>query len=133
MPHPKTLAFDMRMKKLFDEVDDYIEDLYGDKYTLNPVRPARGETANPEADGLFYTGAFFTPGYGSEHGRGYLIEVIMSTPEKVDKETRREIYEAAADKVRELLPLHFPERHLSVRRDKNHFKIIGDFGLGEVR
>jgi len=126
------IEFDNRMKKLFDEVDGFIEDLYGDRYILHPMRPARGETANPEADGLFNIGANFTPGYGSELGRGYLIDVSMSTLEKVDSGVRREIYEAAADKVRELLPLHFPERELTVRRDGNHFKIQGDFSLGEI-
>ena len=126
------MEFDHRLKKLFDEVDDYIEDLYGDRYSLNPVRPARGETANPESDGLFNIGANFTPGFGSELGRGYLIDVSMSTLEKVDEDVRREIYEAAANKVKELLPLHFPERILTVLRDGNHYKIQGDFGLGEI-
>jgi len=132
MWHPKMQEFDDRMKKLFDEVDDFIEDLYGGKYALHPMRPVRGETSNPEADGLFNIGAVFTPGYGSELGRGYLIDVSMSTLEKVDEDMRREIYEATADKVRELLPLHFPERELTVRRDRNHFKIQGDFGLGKI-
>jgi hypothetical protein len=132
MWHPKMEEFDNRMKKLFDEVDDFIEDKYGDCYSLHPLRPARGETSNPEADGLFNIGAIFTPGYGSELGRGYLIDVSMSTMDKVDEDVRGEIYEAAANKVRELLPLHFPERELTVMRDKNHFKIQGDFSLGEI-
>jgi len=126
------VEFDDRLKKLFDEVDDFIEDHYGNCYSLHPMRPARGETANPEADGLFNIGANFTPGFGSELGRGYLIDVSMSTLDKVDDEMRRKIYEAAAEKVRELLPIHFPERELTVRRDKNHFKIQGDFSLGEA-
>ena len=132
MPHPKTMEFDARLKNLFDEVDHYLEDIYGNRYSLHLTRPARGETANPETDGLFYVGANFTPGFGSELGRGYLIQVLMSTPEKVDEDVRREIYEAAAEKVKELLPIHFPERELTVRRDKNHFKIQGDFSLGDT-
>jgi len=120
------------MKKLFDEVDNYIEDIYGGRYKLHPVRPERGKTSNPEADGLFNIGANFTPGFGSELGRGYLIDVAMSTLEKVDEDVRREIYEAAAEKVKELLPIHFPERELTVRRDRNHFKIQGDFSLGNI-
>jgi hypothetical protein len=132
MWHPKTIEFDNRMKTLFDEVDHYIEDLYGGRYRLHPARPARGETANPEMDGLFNIGAVFTPGFGSELGRGYLIDVAMSTLEKVDESVRREIYGAAAEKVRELLPLHFPERTLTVQRDNNHFKIQGDFSLGVI-
>jgi hypothetical protein len=130
MYHPKMIVFDARMKKMFDEVDDFIEDAYGDKYPLHPVRPARGDTANKEADGLFNIGADFTLGFGSEHGRGYLINVSMATLEKVDEATRREIYEATAEKVKELIPIHFPERELTVRRDGNHFKIQGDFSMG---
>ncbi|MDR2588489.1 MAG: hypothetical protein LBC67_03595 [Spirochaetales bacterium] len=132
MWHPKMAEFNGRLKKLFDEVDEYIEDLYGASYPLHPARPLRGRTANPQADGLFNVGADFTAGYGSELGRGYLIDVEMATLEKVEEASRREIYEAAARKVRELLPLRFPERDLSVRRDGNHFKIQGDFGLGEI-
>ena len=126
------VEFDNRLKTLFDEVDHYIEDLYGDRYALHPVRPARGQTANPQSDGLFNIGADFTPGFGSELGRGYLINVDMSTLEEVDGNVRREIYEAAVEKVRELLPLHFPERELTVNRDRNHFKIQGDFSLGVI-
>ena len=120
------------MKKLFDEVDNFIEDLYGGRYNLHPTRPARGQTSNPEADGLFNIGANFTPGFGSNLGRGYSIDVSISTLEKVDEDLRREIYEAAAEKVKELLPVHFPERELDVKRDGNHFKIQGDFSLGDV-
>ena len=132
MWHPKMTEFDDRMKDLFDEVDHHIEDLYGDLYDLPPARPARGETANPEADGLFNIGANFTPGYRSKLGRGYIIDVSMSTLEKVDGAVRREIYEATAEKVRELLPLYFPERELTVRCDGNHFYIQGDFSLGKI-
>jgi len=124
--------FDGRLKKLFDEVDAYIEELYGDRYPLNPVRPKRGTTANPEADGLFNIGANFTPGFTSELGRGYLINVSISTMEKVDENVRREIYEAATEKVKELLLVYFPERELTVRHDGNFFKIQGDFNLGDV-
>jgi hypothetical protein len=132
MWHPKMVEFDEQLKKLFDEVDDYIEDLYGDMYPLHPVRPARGQTANPEADGLFNIGANFTAGYGSALGRGYVIDVSMSTLEKVDENIRREIYNATARKVSELLPVYFPDRELTVRRDRNHFKIQGDFSLGVI-
>ena len=132
MWHPRMVEFDDRMKKLFDEVNDFIEDLYGDRYPLHPARPPRGETSDREADGLFSLAAIFTPGYGSELGRGYLINVSMSTLEKVDDEVRREIYEATAEKVKELLPVHFPERELNVLRDGCHFKIQGDFSLGVI-
>ena len=132
MWHPKTVEFDKRMKKLFDEVDDYIEDLYGEQYPRHPVRLPRGETSNPEADGLFNIGANFTPGFGSELGRGYIIDFSISTLQEVDEKERFEIYQAAVRKVIELLPVHFPERELSVQRDRNQFKILGDFSLGSI-
>ncbi|MCL2244283.1 MAG: hypothetical protein FWC03_07420 [Treponema sp.] len=132
MYHPKLTSFLDQLKKLFDEVDSHIEDLYGDRYPLHPMRPKRGETANPEADGLFNIGANFTPGFISEHGRGYIIDISIATLEKIDENVRREIYEAATDKVKELLPLYFPERELFVRRDGIHFKIQGDFSLGNI-
>ena len=132
MWHPKMVEFDKRMKALFDEVDHYLEDLYGDKYPLHPSRPLRGETENPEMDGLFNISAVFTPGFNSEHGRGYIIDVSISTLEKVDENIRGEIYEAAAEKAKELLPVHFPERELTIQREKNHFKIQGDFSLGNA-
>jgi len=132
MYHPKTIEFERRLKELFDEVDRVIEDRYGRSYNLHPARPERGRTANPQADGLFNIGADFTPGYGSDRGRGYLIDVVMATLDDVDPDVRLKIYEDAAEEVRTLLPLRFPERRLEVARDGNHFKILGDFGLGAV-
>ena len=132
MWHPKMAAFDDKMKELFDEVDHFIEDLYGDRYNLHPVRPARGETSNPEADGLFNIGAVFSPGFMSKLGRGYIIEKKMATLEKVDPLVRREIYEATAEKVKELLPKYFPDRDLKIECDGNRFRILGDFSLGEI-
>ena len=132
MWHPKMAKFDERMKELFDEVDHYIEDLYCGKYHLHPVRPSRGKTSNTEADGLFNVGASFTPGFGSELGRGYIIDVKIATLEKIDEVKRREIHTTVAKKVEELLPVYFPERELVVRRDIKHYKIQGDFCLGII-
>ena len=124
--------FEKRMKELFDEVDHYIEDLYCGKYHLHPVRPARGETSNPEADGLFNLGARFTPGFRSKLGRGYIIDVKIATLDKIDDIKRREIHTSVAKKVEELLPVYFPERKLVVRRDVYNYKIQGDFCLGLI-
>jgi hypothetical protein len=52
--------------------------------------------------------------------------------EKVDEDLRGEIYETAAQKIKELLPVYFPDRELTVRRDRNRYKIQGDFSLGPV-
>jgi len=130
--HPKMVKFNRQMKDMLDAADKFIEDLYGTLYVLHPARPKRGATSNPQADGLFSVGADFTPGFGSKLGRGYIIDVEMKTLEKVPAEKRQEIYEAAVNKIKELLPVYFPERKLDVHREGNHFKIQGDFSLGSI-
>jgi hypothetical protein len=130
MYHPRMSAFKDTFKKMFDEVDHYIEEQYGHLYPLHPVRPARGETSNPAADGLFNIGADFTTGYGSKYGRGYLIDISMATLEKVPEEVKQEISDAVVAKLDELLPIYFPNRKLEIFSEGSHFKICGDFSLG---
>ena len=126
------IEFDDQMKKMLDEVDKFIEDKYGSDYPLHPARPKRGETANPQADGLFGIRADFTPGYGSEFGRGYLINIEIKTLEFVPYEIRYNIYRDTAKKIKELLPVYFPGRKLILKKDGNHCKLLGDFSLGTL-
>ncbi len=128
--HPKMIQFDNQMKAMLDAVDNYIEDKYGDLYPLHPVRPKRNETANPQADGLFSVRADFTPGYGSELGRGYILKVEMKTLSDIPDDVRQTIFSDAVEKFRQLLPVYFPERKLEIKQDKDFFKIVGDFSLG---
>ncbi|MCA1755319.1 MAG: hypothetical protein LC641_11610 [Spirochaeta sp.] len=130
MRHPKLQEFDDKMKHLFDEVDAYLEDRFGDRYPLHPARAADGSTANPEQSGLFAVGADFTAGYGSELGRGYLVAVDIKTLTEVPDDVEEEIDQVAVEKVSELLPVYFPQRQLEVTRDRRQFKIHGDLGLG---
>jgi len=130
--HAKQRELEARLKSLFDELDLLLEDEYGDEYPLHPNRPARGEAYNPEADGLFEAAADFTPGFGSELGRGYLVSIRVATLSRVNPETRERIMNSAVAHLRRLLPQRFPERALSVRREDDHFKIVGDFSLGAV-
>jgi hypothetical protein len=132
MQHYKLNELDKKMKALFDETDDYLEDTYGSEYPLHPARPARGETANKSSNGLFNIGAAFTPGYGSEHGRGYVVDVDMATLADVSAEREQEIEEEAAAYIRRRLPKYFPERDIELKKDGKSFKIVGDFRLGEV-
>jgi hypothetical protein len=120
------------MKALFDEIDDALEDRYGDRFTLHPNRAGRGNTSNREMDGLFNIGADFTPGYGSSLGRGYVVHIRISTLEHVPVEVREEIKSDLEFMVKEKLPVFFPGRNLRVERDGNLLKIIGDFSLGSV-
>ena len=130
--HPKVTAFDEKLKKVFDEIDDYLENKYKDIYHLHPARPEKGETANPESDGLFNVGSSFTAGYGSELGRGYTVEIRIVTLQKIDPALMYEIEEDTIALLREKLDKAFPERKLSVSRDRNIIKIHGDLKLGSL-
>lgn len=132
MKHPHLAAFETKLKRLFDVIDDHLEEKYGGRYALHPSRPKRGRTANKEQDGLFNVGATFTPGYGSKLGRGYIVQVDMVTLENVPADVRSSIEQEIADQLSEKLPYYFPHRRLCVDRDRNVFKIHGDLRLGEV-
>lgn len=123
-----TKRFERMLKALFDRIDDELEDTYGADYPLHPSRPPRGRASNKEADGLFNVGAAFSAGYGSEHGRGYVIEVRLVTLAPVHESRREEIEHHVAQRVDSLLAEFFPGRDLDVVRDGSTFKIVGDLG-----
>lgn len=124
--------FESRLKELFDEVDDYLEDKYGDRYPLHPSRARRGMTSNKESNGLFNVGASFSAGYGSEHGRGYVIDIDMITLRHVPDDVGEMIEQETADYVTRRLAYFFPDRRLEVKRDRHTFKITGDLSLGPL-
>ncbi|AEJ20075.1 hypothetical protein [Gracilinema caldarium] len=128
--HAKLRAFENQLKALFNEVDHQLEDRWGNLYSVHPNRPRRGETADPEMDGLFEVAPDFTPGIGSEMGRGYIINLRVATLDRLDSGQYEALMQEAADMVKRLLPRYFPERDLRVVRDGKRFKIIGDFSLG---
>ena len=132
MKHYKLREWEKTLKKICDEVDAILEDRFGSQYHLRPNRPARGETCNPEMDGLFNVQTVFTPGYVSRKGRGYLVEVELSTYESVSKEIRQEIRDTVLRIFRERLPVEFPGRELEIGMDGNLIKIWGDLSLGAV-
>ncbi len=129
MVGPESIEWDRKLKSLFDEVDDYLEDLFGSLYPLHPNRMKRGETANKEMDGLINIGASFSPGYGTEYGRGYVIDLHLSTLFKVDNVVKKNIEDCAIDKIKELLPKYFTNRILEVKKDGSVYKIVGDLSL----
>jgi len=120
------------MKEMFDRIDSILENRYSGSWKLRRNRPERGTTANPEADGLFNVGVFFTPGYGSTIGRGYLVEIVLASDEAVPRAKREEIELFVRDLLVEFLPIYFPDRKLSVDRDGSMYKIHGELGLGRV-
>ncbi len=130
MRHPRLVEFEARLKGLFDEVDDRLEEDYGGLFPLHPARAPHGATSNKEQSGLFNVGAAFTPGFGSRLGKGYVVDVTMVTLTNVPDYVRDEVTEEAVGLISEGLPRHFPDRTLSVERDGNSFKITGDLSLG---
>jgi hypothetical protein len=130
--HPKMAAFTKTLEALFREVDAFLEDEWGESFSLHPNRPRRGETENPEMDGLYNIGPDFTVGLGSEQGRGYIISLKAATLDTVTPEQFDFLMEEAAALIKKKLPKFFPDRDLTVVRDGKRFKIIGDFSLGEV-
>jgi hypothetical protein len=130
--HPKLAAFTGTLEELFHEVDEALENRWGSAFPLHPNRPGRGLTANPEMDGLFEIAPDFTPGFGSERGRGYLVSLRVATLEKVPPAEAEGFLEEAAALIRERLPRFFPNRRLELVREGRGFKIIGDFSLGDV-
>lgn len=130
MRHPKLVVWERTLKSMFDEIDDYLEDKYGNLYPLHPNRAVRGDTSNKESDGLFNVGAAFSAGYGSKHGRGYVIEVHMSTLSEIPQEIKKIIEKETAEMVRVKMQTFFPDRELNVEKDGNVYKIFGDLSLG---
>ncbi len=125
----EVIQFETHLKQLFDQIDEELELRWGTSYALHPARSRHRTTANPEDDGLFNIGASFSAGFGSEAGRGYVIEVRMSTLDVVPEPVRNTIRAFVAARVRELLPEYFKDAHLDVVQDGGTFKIVGDLRL----
>lgn len=132
MSHPNTILWEQRLTSIFENIDEYLEDHYGDKLPLHPNRPARGTTSNGEMDGLFNVGASFTAGYGSELGRGYVVQIEMRTLEDVPASLRKQVEQDVLNLLQRELVLRFPERKLNVELDGRIWKIVGDLSLGSV-
>lgn len=130
MEHHTRLLWESRLKKIFIKLDEYLEEKYGRRYPLHPVRAQRGSTANNAYDGLFNVGASFSAGIGSEYGPGYVVEVRMVTLSHIPAKVRAKIEEDVVECLKRELPIEFPERELQVARDGEIYKIFGDLSLG---
>ncbi|OGV61996.1 MAG: hypothetical protein A2498_08170 [Lentisphaerae bacterium RIFOXYC12_FULL_60_16] len=132
MRHHKAIKWETTLKTVMDEIDRELEDRYGDRYPLHPARPAHGKTASRDADGLFDIGASFSAGFGSKHGKGYVLQIRMATLADVPKKILHDIQHEVIVRLNEKLPQAFPGRQLEVKQDGNLFKIVGDLSLGNV-
>ncbi len=130
--HPKQEELENELANLCGNLDNHLEDKYGQKYRIHPNRLKRGAGSNPRFDGLFSTSIAFSLGYGSKSGRGYIVEVDIRTLDRVTEEDRQKILEDAFDYIKDNLKIYLPERELDIVRDGDVMKIVGDFSLGEV-
>lgn len=129
MRHHKAMNWEKRLKAVFDQIDRELEAEYGDRWSLHPSRPEEGATANPEHDGLFNIGAAFSTGIGSKHGRGYTVEIRLSTLERVSPEVRSEIRQKVFQALEKKLPDAFPGKKLHVAEESGTIRIHGDLSL----
>ena len=132
LQHPNLEAWEKRLKNVLDELNDFLEDHYGDAYTLHPSRARRDTTSNKAHDGLFDIVAHFTLGKGSKYGEGYIIDLDLATLDAVSDKFRKEIESAAMRFLRDALHTYFPGQNLKVSRDGNSLKIYGDLTLGSA-
>ena len=126
---PKQEKLELRLAEMSRELDEYLENEFGQMFRLHPSRPEHGSGANPAYDGLFSTTVAFTLGYGSQYGRGYLVNVDIRTLDYVNSDAKEKILNEAYLFIQTKLPEVFPERKLTIVREKNLLKIIGDFSL----
>ncbi len=130
--HPRMVEFDNKLKDIFNIVDDFLEDKYGDLFPLHPARAKRGDTSSKSHDGLFSVTSSFTAGIGSEKGKGYVVEIRFVTLKSVDKSIKEKIENEVIKLIDHQLDEKFENRELNVAKDGNVIKIYGDLSLGNV-
>lgn len=129
MRNERLEAFETKLAGILGEIDALLEARDGARFRRHPARPAKGETSNPQYDGLFSVVANFSAGIGSTFGPGYTLALRAATLDLVS-DAEREAWEAfAADHLRKRLPEVFPGRDLSVDRDQHGWKLHGDLSL----
>ncbi len=130
--HPATEAWEKRLRDVFHDIDRRLEARYGSRLARDPRRPAAGVTSSHEADGIFNVGAAYSPGFGSRHGAGYVVEIGIRSVRPPPPALREEIERAVVRQLRLALPRAFPGRRLEVIRDGSVWKIVGDLSLGRA-
>ena len=129
MVNPRVEAWEEKLNKILRQTDRELEKNFGSRYPIHPARPANGTTSNPQQDGLFRIYASFTPGFGSDLGKGYALDIDIPSLEKIDPEFRQEVETFAVERIRQELEKVFPGRGMELNKDGNVWKITGDLSL----
>ena len=131
MKHQQVEQWESNLNELLKRVDQALEERFGNIAKSHPARPEHGTTANPQQDGLFRVTASFTAGFGSELGRGYVLQFDMVTLHDLPQTKKEEIETFAVSMIKEGLEQVLPGRGLQVKKDGKLWKIVGDLSLGE--
>ena len=129
MRHQKAEEWEAKLNGLLKRVDRELEEAYGNLFGAHPARPPKGSTANPQQDGLFRVTASFSPGFGTELGKGYVLQLDLVTLDDVPEDRVEAIRRTAVRLIQEGLDDVLPGRNLAVKRDGNVWKIVGDLSL----
>lgn len=129
MRNPRLENWEERLNGLLRRVDHALEERFGTEFDLHPARIPHGSAANPQHDGLFRITAAFTPGFGSQLGRGYVLQLDLVTLEDVPADKVAVIENTAVRLIREGLEDALPGRNLKIERDGSLWKITGDLSL----
>lgn len=129
MRHRKAKDWEKRLKAVFDKIDIELEQQYADRFELHPARPAHGNTSSREMDGLFNVGASYSAGFGSRLGPGYVVDIRLSTLQRIPKALKLELRGKVQAMLIEALPSAFPGKQLHVDLERRHLRIHGDLSL----
>ena len=121
--------WELTLRKALDEVDAELENRFSDKIPLHPCRPAAGTTSSTKSDGLFAVTSAFSLGLTTGSGPGYTISIRVSSSLPLAPEDHDSILSAAAELIPEALSKAFPERHFTLERIGDNFRLSGDLSL----
>ena len=129
MRHRKAKEWEFRLKKVFAEIDAELEKAYASRFPLHPNRPIEGATSNPSMDGLFNVGASFSAGFGSRLGPGYVVDIRLSTLNRVPNDLKLELRDRVQSLLIDKLPIEFAGKTLHVDQERSHLRIHGDLSF----
>lgn len=125
----RTEKWEEKLFQALEATDEEMERRHGNRFPLHPARPKYGTAASRQYDGLFELGAGFSAGFGSKFGPGYALSFRIVTLASVPESFRSSFEQEAVDLLKTNLASLFPNRSLSIVRDTNGWKIIGDLSL----
>lgn len=125
----KVETWEASLRTAFDRTDAYLEEKYGKRFSLKPNRPAPGEGATRDSDGIFDLSVGFTAGFGSKYGQGYVFKVRLATFDPIPPDFRKTLENEAIEVLAKELAEVFPDRDLRIVVDGEQYKVVGDLTL----